>query len=304
MDYDAIAAHFLTPPAVPVPAPAVPDSAARRLRDALEPIATIGWWSRAAGEGFAVLGIDFFGGYVWGRAAALGGDVAPSVVVGAFGVFEANLLTAVLAGAQAVASQDAVLAQRASGATQGLAAATSTIDVATIESLATRLLAATDKLDEAGRPLFSGLRALPTPSEPHGRLWRAAELIREHRGDGHLAACVAVGLRPIEMNVITELWLDYPLGEYSSTRGFSPEQLAIAATRLQGLGWLDSDNNITASGREARDAIEHATDRSQRCLIEAIGDDVEAVVASASIVSDAVMATHAAPADARKRAAG
>ena len=42
MEYDDLAAYFLTPPATPVPPPLVPATAARQLRDALEPIATIG----------------------------------------------------------------------------------------------------------------------------------------------------------------------------------------------------------------------------------------------------------------------
>ncbi len=50
---------------------------------------------------------------------------------------------------------------------------------------------ALDAVDGMGRPLFSALRGLPVPDSPHGRLWRAAELVREHRGDGHLAAVVA-----------------------------------------------------------------------------------------------------------------
>ena len=69
---------------------------ARALRDAVEPIATIGWWSRSAADRMGALGHDFFDGYVWGRAAALGADVAPVVVVAAFGAFEPTLLTAVL----------------------------------------------------------------------------------------------------------------------------------------------------------------------------------------------------------------
>ncbi len=53
-------------------------------------------------------------------------------------------------------------------------------------------------------------------------------MFREHRGDGHLAACVAAGLDQVEMNVLTELWLDYPAGEYSGTRGFPHERVAAA----------------------------------------------------------------------------
>jgi hypothetical protein len=304
MEYDDLADYFLTPPDSPVPSPAVPATPARRLRDALEPIATIGWWSRQASESAAALGLDFFSAYVWGRAAALGPDVAPPVVTSAFGVFEPGMIEGVLAVARATASHDAVLQARQAGGATGLAAATGAIDVSTVETLGRRLSDALAGLDGAARPLFSGLRSLPALTDPHGRLWRAAELVREHRGDGHLAACLAAGLDVAEMNVLTELWLDYPLGEYSATRGFPTERLNEAAGSLQGRGWLDADHLLTATGRAARESIEAATDATQAGLMAALGDDLEAVIASATTVGAAVLEAHAAPADARKRAAG
>jgi hypothetical protein len=304
MEYDDLADYFLTPPATPVPAPAVPATPARRLRDALEPIATIGWWSRQASQSAGALGLDFFSAYVWGRAAALGPYVAPSVVTSAFGVFEPGMIEGVLAAARANVSHDAILGARQAGGAAGLAAASGTIDGSTVETLGRWLSDALAGLDGAARPLFSGLRALPVPSDLHGRLWRAAELVREHRGDGHLAACLAAGLDAAEMNVLTELWLDYPLGEYSATRGFPIERLNQAAETLEQRGWLDADHSLTTAGRAARQSIEAATDATQAGLITALGADLDAVMASATTVGAAVLEAHAAPADARKRAAG
>jgi hypothetical protein len=304
MEYDDLADYFLTPPATPIPAPAVPVTPARRLRDSLEPVATIGWWSRAASESAGALGLDFFSAYVWGRAASLGADVAPPVVVSAFGVFEPGMIEGVLAAARSTTSQPAILEARQAGGTGGLVAATAAIDVSDIEALGRRLLAALDGLDGAARPLFSGLRSLPVPSDPHGRLWRAAELVREHRGDGHLAACLAAGLDAAEMNVLTELWLDFPLGEYSATRGFPTGRLEQAAASLHQRGWLDAGHALTPDGRTAREAIERATDTSQAGLIAALDGDLDAVISSATSVTTAVLEARAAPADARKRAAG
>lgn len=166
------------------------------------------------------------------------------------------------------------------------------------------MLSALEELDGTGRPLFGSLRSLAVPETPAGRAWRAAELVREHRGDGHLAASVAAGLDAVEMNVLTEVWLAYPVGEYSSTRAFSAERIAAAADALRGRGWIDADGIITSSGRVARDAIEAATDLAQNALIAALGPHVEDVIADASTVGAAVLAHHAAPADPRKRAAG
>lgn len=303
MSYDELAEIFLIPIEPAPAAPTVPDSAARRLRDAIEPIATIGWWSRSATEQFESLGLDFFGGYVWGRAAALGPDVDASVVVSAFGVFDPSLLTSVLDGARSMVSADAVLAGREAGATAGLRAAVGDDLADVVESAGARLRSALDAVDGTARPLFSGLRSLPVPSDPFGALWRAAEMYREHRGDGNLAASVAAGLDPVEMNVLTELWLDYAVGEYSSSRGFRPDRLQEAVDTLDARCWFH-EGVITPTGRTARDAIEASTDLSQHAVINALGDDVEALIADLELIGNAVVAAQAAPADPRKRAAG
>jgi hypothetical protein len=305
MEYSDVAAAYLTPLTSDIAEPAVPDSAARRLRDVLEPIATIGWWSPAAGEQFAAADLDFLSGYVWGRAAALGPDVANDVVASAFGVFDSSMLGAGLDGARRIASHEQILASRAVGAGAGLAAATSSLPVADLERSTFRLRSALDTVDVTARPLFAALRALPVPDDPHGALWRAAEMYREHRGDGHLAACVSAGLDAVEMNVLTELWLDYPVGEYSGTRGFAPDRIDAAVASLADRGWVDADaRTLTEDGRTARERIEQATDDSQRAIVAALGVDIDALINDLVPVADAVLAASAAPSDPRKRAAG
>ncbi len=303
MNYEEVAAIFLAPSAEPISGPAVPRSSARRLRDALEPFATIGWWAPASGAQAAALGLDFLANYLWGRAAALGPDVEPAVVTSAFGVFDDAFVRSTLAAARARVSHADILASRERGAVEGLAAATDEIDSETITMVGDRLLAAAADVDGAARPLFSGLRALPVPTDPYGRLWRGAELFREHRGDGHLAACAAAGLDGVQMNIMTELWLDYPFGEYSGSRAFSAERIDAAGQDLQDRGWLDA-KMLTAAGRDQRELLERATDASQVALMAALGADVAALIDAAARIGAAVVARHAAPSDPRKRAAG
>jgi hypothetical protein len=297
--YDDIAAIFLAPLSEPIAEPDVAPTPARRLRDALEPIATQGWWSRPAGEGLTALGVDFFPGYVWGRAAALGTPTA-SVVAATFGVFEPGMIAAAYAAGVASATRDDILAARAAG---GAASLDAIADADECAAIADPLLRAVNTLDGLGRPLFSALRSLPLPSSPGGRLWRAAELVREHRGDGHLAALVAAGLDALEANVLTERWLGFGLGEYSATRGFGPDALADAVGRLQARGWMDGDE-LTDSGCAARAAIEASTDAGQQALIDACGDDLDEVVALATDVSTRLVEARSFPADPRKRAGG
>ena len=174
---DLVSVYFATPPEGSS-VPSLPTSSARCVGDALEPIATQGWWSRAVYERVAALGLDFFEAYVWGRAAALG-EPAAATVVATFGVFDPALLTAVYERGSAAASREAVLAAREQGAAENLAAIVSADKAA---ALADRLQPALDGLDGMGRPLFRALRALPLPNTASGRLWRSAELVREHRG--------------------------------------------------------------------------------------------------------------------------
>ena len=299
MKYGDIAAIFLAPLADTIDAPDVTATPARRLRDALEPIATQGWWSPQAGARLDALGVDFLPGYVWGRAAALGSPTA-SVVAATFGVFEPGLIAAVYEAGSALVPREDILAARQDGGTASVAAVADPDDCAAV---ADPLLAVLADLDGLGRPLFSALRSLPVPTSPAGRLWRAAELVREHRGDGHLAALVAAGLTAVEANVLTERWLGFGLGEYSATRGFGPPQLGAAVANLQARGWMDGDD-LTDRGRAARVRIEEVTDASQEALIEGCGAGLDGIIAKAGDISTRLVAARAFPADPRKRAGG
>ncbi len=306
MDYDAIATHFLIPGETAISLPDVHPSPARTVRDAVEAIATIGWWSREAADGFTKLGHGFFDGYVWGRAAALGPDVSPAVVVAAFGAFNGQLLGPVYEKAKSISSSEAILQARSEGASLGLRIATAGVDEATISNLGDRLLNAASATVPGSRPLFAALQALPVPPDPYGKLWRGAELFREHRGDGHLAACAVSGLDVVEMNVLTEVWLGYNVGEYSSSRGFGKDDIAGAVVRLGSRGLLDGSGSINAEGRAERDRIEVLTDQSQSALMDRLGDaeEIRTIVDQASLVSAAILEHRAAPADPRKRYAG
>ena len=112
MQYDEVVAALFQPsPAGAVPPPVVGAGPARRLRDAIEPIAMHAVWARRTNERLAGLGLDFLGGYVWGRAVALGEPDA-GVVVASFGVFEPGMLTATYEQARAACARDALLTAR------------------------------------------------------------------------------------------------------------------------------------------------------------------------------------------------
>ncbi len=119
MDYEQARTVFLSPPAAERPAPRAPDTPARRLRDAAEPIATIYIWGRPVNERLAGLGLNFLTGYLWSRTAPMGEPTAP-VVVSAFAVFEPGLISGLWDEARRIASREQVLAVREEGSVASL----------------------------------------------------------------------------------------------------------------------------------------------------------------------------------------
>lgn len=301
MTYDDVVAAFFTAPADPafVPVPLQDASPARRLRDAIEPLAMHSVWSRRTNEALAACGLDFLSGYVGGRAAALG-DPEPAVVAAAFAVFEPSMIGDTYERARQSCHRRRLLDQRERSTTESLHEVLGDAEVAPVVEVLQRATAAASP---SGRPLFAGLRSQPWPDDEVARLWRCCELLREHRGDGHVAVLVAEGVDAVEANIVTELWLGMPFGSYSATRGWSEEQLQAASARLAERG-LVVDGELSTEGRDLRVRVEQATDRAERAVLEAIGQDFEPTVEKLSAWSARCVAAGAFPPDPFKRAAG
>lgn len=300
MDYaDVVAASFVPSPEGLVARPTQAASIARQLRDAIEPVAMHGVWSELTNTRLGELGLNFGSGYVWGRAAALG-EPAPGVVVSSFAVFAPEMIVPLYEDGRATASRADLLAARTAATTESLSAVLAGHDVGPV---ADALQTAVSGAEATGRPLFAGLVGEPWPDADVGRLWHACELAREHRGDGHVAVCVAEGLQPIEMNVLTELWVGYPLGTYSASRGWSAEAIAEAVEGLRADGLVDGDE-LSEEGLVFRTEIEEATDLLDQSIVDALGEDADAVIGWMASWSELCVAAKAFPPDVLKRAAG
>lgn len=304
MDYAELQAAFLTEPAPGRPAPRVPDGPARRLRDAAEPIATVGFWGRPAYDALAGLGLEFLTGYVWARTAPMGEPTAP-VVVATFGVFEPGLVTSLYEQARGLCTREQVLAAREAGAVASLRELLPDVPDAEAAAAAGLLRRATDVAaeDAAGRPLFAGLTSLPWPEDPLGRLWHACNLLREYRGDVHQAANVAAGLSGVQMNLVTEYWVGWESTAYAGTRGWAPEVMAAADADLVARGWV-ADGTLTALGRQERDRIETQTDTALDRVLAPISEELPALTGQLGRWSASIVAGGAAPPDPFKRVSG
>jgi hypothetical protein len=122
----------------------------------------------------------------------------------------------------------------------------------------------------AGRPLAAVNAALPWPDAPHLVLWQAATILREHRGDGHVAAPLTAGLDPVEALVSFAAIGAAPVKVFESG-GWSAAQWAAARTRLVERGLPDEDGQATAAGRELRADVERRTDESAAAPWAALG---------------------------------
>jgi hypothetical protein len=271
-------------------------SVSRRLRDLIEPLAANVYFAPEALEAYKGLGLSYIPGYFRSRSVCMG-DVPGEVVVSAFGVFNpAIVLPAVAEGRRA--SVEDMLTARQRGAIAGL---TRILDgVPDGVDRATALMrSAGDACTTEGHPIYAGLRSLGFPGDPMGDLWRAADLLREHRGDSHVLAWVSHGVDPVEITLLTELWWRLPLNSYVATRGWAPEEIDAAIGRLRDRGLVDGEA-FTDAGKQLRASIEEATDRQEGAVVAALGDDADELLGLLEPWADAVLASGGYPTDPRQ----
>lgn len=301
MDYtDAVAAFFVPrPEGTALPAAVAEGSPARRLRDACEPVAMHAVWSRATNERLAQLGLDFLTSYVGGRGAFLG-EPTGAVVAATFAWFEPSLVTTLWEAARSAVVHDRLVQARDESTVASLREVLAGEDPGEVASL---LADATETADGMGRPLFSGRRADGRPQDAVHRLWWACGLVREHRGDSHVAAAAAAGLNAVEMNILTELWTGMPLLSYTATRGWPPDAMQRAVAQLESRGWV-RNGGLTGEGHAGRLSIEQRTDDQEQPIAAALGDRLEEVCGRLNHWGQLCIEAGAFPPDILKRAAG
>ncbi|MBU2665183.1 MarR family transcriptional regulator [Actinoplanes bogorensis] len=131
-----------------------------------------------------------------------------------------------------------------------------------------------------GRPLYAGLRALAVPADSVARLWHAATLLREHRGDSHNALLVAHGIGGTEAHVLLALTMGETAEEFGRTHHLPPAQLAAVVDGLRARGLVDAAGRFTDSGRAFRQQIEDRTDELAAAPYDALtADELDELIA-------------------------
>ncbi|MDQ2845775.1 MAG: MarR family transcriptional regulator [Actinomycetota bacterium] len=237
------------------------EPAARRLFRLVEPIHLVTYLSEEPTDALMALGHrNYWDGYFAGRAAPLG-PVPAAVVHAAFYNFADGEVARHIPRVWNTATPAAALAARQRGSVAALRRILGDLadspGLARAADLATR--AATSAPTE-GRILYAGLRALPLPEEPVARLWHAATLLREHRGDGHIAALVAAGIRGTEAHVLHALSDGLPAEKFGRVHHLPAAQLAAVVDGMRARGLVAASGWLSDAGRETKMWIESRTD--------------------------------------------
>ena len=217
-------------------------------------------------------------GFFTARGSVLG-DVPPEVIAAAFAVFNPDEIVPLVRRGQALAAAATVWAARLDGAAAQLRRILGpTPD--RVGWVSDRLLAAAEDLPLAGRAFFAAQRGAAIPDDPIARLWRAADRLREFRGDSHVQVWSAAGFDPLEIGLLSDLFWGLAPRAHTSGRGWTAEQLAAGEDRLRGRGLLDDDGRLTDRGRTVRQDIEDRTDAAVEPALAVLGDDVPDLLAT------------------------
>lgn len=251
-----------------------PRGTARRLYDLTEPICLVNFFSEEPNQEMAALGFsNYWDGYFAGRSAPLG-RVPAEVVDAVFYNFGPGEVARHLPKVWATTTPEAAHAARERGCVAALhrilGPLASGEDLARAADL---LVAAATSAPTEGRVMYAALRALPVPTDPVARLWHAANMLREHRGDGHVAALVTERIGGLEAHVLSALDAGIVPAESFGRIHHLPERvLADLMAGLRGRGLVDAEGLFTPAGRATKDRVESRTDDLAGAPYDALGE--------------------------------
>jgi len=233
---------------------------ARKMWRTLEPYHGFIYFAPEAEAAYERLGVTGRDGYFASRVAAMGA-VPAEVVIATFYNFNPVVIRPAFPRAWEVTSPaelvDARFAAADAALRRALGAALEGPEVTQAAALA-RIAAESCTLE--GRPLFAAHAGLTWPTAPHLVLWHAITLLREFRGDGHLAVLLDAELRGIDALVMHAASGDVPRGVLQTSRAWSDDDWRGSVARLSARGLVDHDGALTRAGAALRQHVEDRTD--------------------------------------------
>jgi hypothetical protein len=271
----------------------------RRAHNATNSLHSLIYFAPEAEAQFAALGLEPGRmSYFAGRAAPMGA-VGPGVVTATFYNFSPALVARCIPRAWELASPAAIVAARFAAVDVVLRRLLGDLaDSPGLAKMSALLREAASACTPEGRPLYAGHADLDWPDGPIPEFWHGLTLIREYRGDGHIAALVAAGLSGLEALVThTATGHGFVPAFATASRGWTQPEWDDAVARLTERGLLDADGALTAAGQEMRAHVERETDRMASAPWQYLGDErTEELTAIGKELTRAVAAAGAFPA--------
>ncbi len=235
----------------------------RRLGSLTETLHAVVYFAPEPQDRYAALGLrGYWRGYFASRTAALG-RTSPELATAVLGGFAPQMVVRALPAVWDRTTPAEVVAARVDGARTALHRLLAGGDAGPASEALAPLL---ESLPLAARPLAAAHRALPAPQDPVGLLWHCCTVLREHRGDGHLAALATAGLEWPQPHLLRASLGDLDARQQEH-RGWSDAEWSAARDELDGRGLLG-----TASGRDLVEQVETTTDE----LAASVYRDVDA----------------------------
>ena len=236
---------------------------ARRLYELIEPVALVTYMADEPTEAVMGLGLPtMWDAYFAGRAAPLGRDAPASVVHALFYGFADGEVARHIPRVWELVTPEAASAARERGSVAALRRILGDLaDGAAVARAADVLVDAATTARTEGRGLFAAVRTLPIPTEPLARLWHGANLLREHRGDGHVAALLTEGVGGTEAHVLHALSEGMPAASFGRVSHLPRVQLDAVVDGMRARGVVGDDGWLTAAGRATKQRVESLTDR-------------------------------------------
>jgi hypothetical protein len=263
---------------------------ARRFFDRFEPVHAVTYFAPESRSALDALGYrGFWMGYFAARSAPLG-TVPADVVTAVFYNFAPFRVAKALPAAWEVAPPAAALRARETGAVAALRRY-GVVDDENLRTAADLAAKAATAAPVDGRPLFAANRALDWPDEPLARLWHAATLLREHRGDAHVAVLAAAGVSGRESNVLHAAAGRVPAEMIMRSRDYDEQQWSEQRRALAQRGLLDDDGALTGAGRDLKQHIEDTTDALSLSALASLDDsEVETLFRALTPITRLVVA--------------
>jgi hypothetical protein len=237
------------------------NSMARRMFELVEPIGLIPYSADEPNETMFALGFtNYWDTYFAGRAAPLG--LAPAEVVDAlFYNFAPGEVARHIPKVWRTTTPEAAIAARQAGCVKALRRILGDrVDTAAFARTTELLMKAAASAPFEGRPMYAGLRALPVPGDVVGRFFHAGALLREHRGDGHIAALMIEGVGGLEAHVLLALDMGMPAEKFGRIGHLPAAQLAAVTGGMRDRGLIGDDGWLSEPGRAVKQRVEALTD--------------------------------------------